>query len=271
MVMIAGLLLSAILAGIVGSILGLGGGIVLVPLLTIFFEVPINQAVIISLVSIVATSLGSSTLFLEKQLTNVRVATVLELGTILGAILGVFLVTLLSPKILFIVFGLFLIFSALQQFQQRLEVRALRNDSYAEKLKLQSFNPESGNYFVDKVPAAFAIMVGAGAISALLGIGAGAFKVMAMDRAMKLPLKVSSATSSFMIGVTAAASAIYYYTRDAIPLELTLPVCLGALVGALLGAKLMVKLKLRTIRYLFVVALIIIGLQMLLRGLNYGF
>lgn len=264
------LFLVSILAGVLGSILGLGGGIIVVPFMTLVLKLPIEQAIAASLVAIVATSSGAAVAFLKDHLTNLRVAVFLELGTVAGAMSGVLLAQYLSEKLLFIFFGVFLIFSAFQMFQQRKESLAESSHPWAEKLGFSSqYKNAQGAvvaYKVQKVPGALAVMWLAGVLSAVLGIGAGVFKVMAMDRMMKLPIKVSSATSNFMIGVTAAASSGAYLLQGRVVPSLATPVALGVLVGSLIGARLMIKMSAESIRKLFVVVMVLIGVQMVVKG-----
>lgn len=257
------LLVSAMVAGFLGSILGLGGGIIMVPVLTLYYHVDIRYAIAASLVSIVATSSGAAASFLRESLTNLRLAVFLEMGTVLGAMVGFIISAFVNPRVLFLFFGSFLLLSAVLMFRRREERQAALNHPWAKVLKL---NGE--NYLVENVPFGLFMMFIAGVMSALLGIGSGIFKVLAMDGAMKLPLKVSSATSNFMIGVTASASAGAYFLRGDIRPEIAAPVAVGILIGSFFGAKAMVKIPSLWIRRIFVIVLLVTSIQMILKGFN---
>jgi uncharacterized membrane protein YfcA len=260
----------ACFAGFLGAILGLGGGIVVVPALTLGFGVNIRYAVAASLISVVATSSGAAASFLKDRLTNLRLAVFLELGTVTGAIIGFFISGKISNKILFLLFGCFLFFSSLMMLRKRVEkIEVIANHPWAERLKLNGVYPtknEMISYNVSHVDWGLLSMIVAGILSAVLGIGSGIFKVLAMDSAMKLPIKVSSATSNFMIGVTAAASAGAYLLRGDIDPYLTTPIALGIISGSFFGAKAMVKMPAEKIRKLFVVVLLFVSLQMIFKG-----
>lgn len=261
----------AVVAGFIGSILGLGGGIIIVPVLTLMFGIDIRYAVAASLISIIATSSGAAASFLKDHLTNLRLAILLEIGTVFGAISGFLLASSLKSSALFLCFGGFLLFSALMMFRRKRDPRAEVNHPWAEKLSLDSTFPEHGeliHYKVANVPFGFFCMYIAGIFSALLGIGSGIFKVMAMDGAMKIPMKVSSATSNFMIGVTASASAGAYFLRGDVKPEIASPVALGIIVGAWAGARVMPKLNADLIKKIFIVVMTIIALQMIMKGLK---
>lgn len=265
------LLLASVAAGTLGAILGLGGGLIVVPVLTLFYGVEIRYAVAASLVSLVATSSGAAASYLRDSLTNVRLAVFLEVGTVSGAICGFLLSTHVRSSHLFLLFGSFLLFSAVMMLLQREDSSSGENHPWAERLRLDGRYPGAGGelvpYRVAQVPLGLAAMFGAGVLSALLGIGSGIFKVLAMDKAMRLPIKVSSATSNFMIGVTAAASAGAFFLRGDIRPEIAAPVSLGILGGSLVGARLMLRLPARLIRRLFVAVLAVVSFQMIAKGL----
>jgi uncharacterized membrane protein YfcA len=261
----------SVLAGFLGSILGLGGGVVIVPVLTLIFGVDIRYAVAASLISIIATSSGAAASFLKDHLTNVRLAILLEIGTVFGAMTGFLLASRLKSSALFLCFGFFLLFSAIMMFRQKKDPRAEKNHPWSEKLGLHSKYPEKDewiHYQVASVPFGLVVMYVAGVFSAILGIGSGIFKMLAMDGAMKIPMKVSAATSNFMIGVTASASAGAYFLRGDIKPEIASPVALGILVGAWIGAKVMPKLNASAIRKIFIVAMVIVAVQMIMKGLK---
>ncbi len=266
------LLLISVLAGFLGSILGLGGGTIVVPFLTLVLGVDIRYAIAASLISIVATSSGAAASFLRDHLTNLRVAVFLEVGTVVGAMTGFLITSSISSKWLFLVFGIFLFFSAVMMLMKKKDSITDVDHPWSKKLNLAgNYRHENGQmieYKVDNVPFGLITMFFAGIMSALLGIGSGIFKVLAMDNAMKMPLKVSSATSNFMIGVTAAGSAGAFLLQGDIRPDIACPVALGIIVGAFVGGKTMPKMKAATIRKIFVVAMGIVAFQMLKKGLE---
>ena len=259
-------------AGLLGSLTGLGGGVVLVPLLTIFFKVDIRYAIGASLVSVIATSSGAAAAYVKEGFSNIRIGMFLEIATTLGALCGAFLATMVSTRSLAIIFGLVLLYSAyLSRRPRTAEERNLPPDALATRLRMNgSFPSEEGirHYNVQRVPAGFSLMFGAGALSGLLGIGSGAVKVLAMDQAMKIPFKVSTTTSNFMIGVTAAASAGIYLNRGYIDPGLSMPVMLGVLAGSLLGVRILVKAETRVLRLVFSVVIVVLGAQMIYEGIT---
>jgi uncharacterized membrane protein YfcA len=266
------LLLTSIFAGFLGALLGLGGGIIIIPTLTLIFHVDIRYAIAASLISVIATSSGAAAGFLKDHLTNLRLAVFLEIGTVCGAILGFLISSYVRSSVLFLLFGGFLLFSAAMMLRSRESTRSNVDHPWSARLKLAGSYPDShGNaieYKVENVPLGLLIMFFAGTLSALLGIGSGILKVLAMDNAMKLPLKVSSATSNFMIGVTASASAGAYLLHGDIRPEIAAPVAFGIIIGSWLGARAMVKMHSRWIRVLFVIVLTVVSVQMILRGLQ---
>lgn len=269
------ILLVSISAGILGSILGLGGGIIVTPALTLLFGVDIQHAIGASLISVIATSSGAAIAYIRDGITNIRVGMFLEIATTVGAITGALIAGLISPNFLYIIFGLLLFYSALAMLKKTKEELPgeVPLHSVASKLRLQGEYYDKAlkknvTYNVDNVYSGFGVMYGAGVISGLLGIGSGSFKVMAMDVFMKLPLKVSSATSNFMMGVTGAASAGIYLFRGDINPIISAPVAIGVLIGATLGAKIMQRLKSKTIRKIFIPVLMYVAIQMMAQGLG---
>jgi uncharacterized protein len=267
------LVLGSSTAGLLGSLTGLGGGVVLVPLLTIFFKVDIRYAIGASLVSVIATSSGAAAAYVKEGFSNIRIGMFLEIATTLGALCGAFLATVVPTRVLAIIFGLVLLYSAHLARKPRTPwERDLPPDSLATKLKMNgSFPSEEGGsrqYNVQNLPTGFSIMLGAGALSGLLGIGSGALKVLAMDQAMKLPFKVSTTTSNFMIGVTAAASAGIYLNRGYIDPGLAMPVMLGVLYGSLLGARILIRAETKVLRLLFSLVIVVLGAQMIYEGIT---
>ena len=265
------LAIGSFLAGLLGSLTGLGGGVVLVPLLTIFFKVDIRYAIGASLVSVIAISSGAAATYVKQGFSNIRIGMFLEIATTLGALGGAFLAAYVSTRALAIIFGVMLLYSAyLSRRPRTSEERNLPTDKLATRLRMNgSFPSEEGvrQYNVQHVPAGFGLMFGAGALSGLLGIGSGAVKVLAMDQAMKIPFKVSTTTSNFMIGVTAAASAGVYLNRGYIDPGLSMPVMLGVLAGSLLGVRILMKAETRVLRLVFSLVLLALGAQMIYQGI----
>lgn len=266
--------LGAFAAGMLGALTGLGGGGILVPLLTLGFGVDLRYAVGASLVSVIATSSGAAAAYVREGYTNLRVGMLLEVATTLGAVAGAWVAAYLMPGTVAIVFALVLLFSALQSLRPHAEELAATSDPLAIRLRLGSTYPTPSGlarYEVQRVPFAFGVMGIAGALSAILGIGSGMVKVLAMDRAMRLPFKVSTTTSNFMIGVTAAASAGIYLHRGWIDPRLALPVTLGVLAGALVGARILTRAPVRPLRILFTTVVVVLALQMFYKGATGGF
>lgn len=268
------ILVISVFAGMLGSILGLGGGIIVTPALTLLFGIDIKYAIGASLISVIATSSGSAVAYIRDKITNIRVGMFLEIATTTGAITGAFLGSIITPNYLYVIFGVFMLYSAIAMLKKR-------NDELPQNVILHPLAKKlrlNGEYYdkalqkkvvynVDDVYGGFGVMYGAGVMSGLLGIGSGSFKVMAMDVFMKLPLKVSSATSNFMMGVTAAASAGVYLLRGDIDPKIAAPVALGVLTGATLGTRIMQNLKSKTIRKIFIPILAYVSIQMIYKGL----
>jgi uncharacterized membrane protein YfcA len=266
---------TSVLAGTVGAVLGIGGAMLIIPLLTLVFDVPLRNAVGVSIVSIIATSSGAAAAFLRDRLTNVRVAVLLEVATASGAVLGALLAGLLPERALFVLFAVLVLWSAAAMYRHREDqpIAPEASDRWAKALGLASRYPDAVlkkevPYGVTGVPVAFALMGVAGLAAGLLGIGSGALKVPAMDRCMRLPIKVSSATSNFMIGVTASAAAGVYFLRgDVVPL-LAAPVALGVLLGSWLGSRLLVRTSSRAVRLAFVTFLLFVAVQLVAKAVK---
>jgi hypothetical protein len=263
----------SLLAGFLGSLLGLGGGLIVIPALTLLLHVDIRLAIGASIVSVIATSSGAAAAYVRERLANMRVAMFLEVGTTLGGITGAYLAGIVQPRFLFVLFGLILSYSAIAMLRgrRRSEEEELRVGPWARVLRLRSsyFDHAAGEEIIYQPVRArigLALMYVAGTVSGLLGIGSGALKVPAMDLAMELPIKVSTATSNFMIGVTAAASAGVYFARGQIDPFIAAPVAIGVLAGAFAGSHTLGRLDSRSMRMTFVVVLVIIAAQMLLKG-----
>ena len=263
---------ASFVAGFLGSLTGLGGGVVIVPLLTLVFGADIHYAIGASLVSIIATSSGAAAAYVREGFTNIRIGMLLEIGTTIGALVGAYLVGIIPPNVIAIIFGLVLLQSAYLASKHRPEraTADLPADPIAARLKLDSTFPTPQGevrYHVRRVPGAFALMGLAGMLSGLLGIGSGAVKVLAMDQVMLMPFKVSTATSNFMIGVTAAASAGIYLHRGYVVPGLAMPVMLGVLAGAMVGARLLFRLPVRQLRILFALVIVVLALEMIWHGI----
>lgn len=266
------LFVAAFGASALGGVLGMASGIFIVPMLTVLFGIDIHVAIGASIVSVIACSCASAAPFLKGRLTNVRLAIVLETATTLGALTGVVLIGIVSTSVLYGLFAAILAISAKQMLARRREVidaSTPNEKSWATILRLHSSFPDhaSGHevpYVVGRIPVGMMLMYGAGLISALLGIGSGVLKIPAMDSALRLPIKVSSATSNFMIGVTASASAGAYFVRKDIDIGIAGPIALGSVVGAIIGARLLMGLPADKLRIFFVIVLTLLAVQMLL-------
>jgi uncharacterized membrane protein YfcA len=261
---------ASFLAGLVGSLTGLGGGAVVVPLVALGFHADLRYAIGASLLSVIATSSGAAAAYVRDGVTNVRLGMFLEIATTTGAIAGAALATRVATGSLAVVFGIVLLGSAAASLlREGGHAPAGDSDRLARALRLPGAYPSGGRqvtYGVRRVPAGFGLMFGAGVLSGLLGIGSGAFKVLAMDNAMRLPFKVSAATSNFMIGVTAAASAGVYLARGYLDPAIAAPVVLGVLPGALLGARLMPGVRSRLLRLLFSAVVAVLAAEMFYKG-----
>ncbi|KRO03982.1 permease [Levilactobacillus paucivorans] len=269
-----------IFAGIAGSILGIGGGMIITPILTLGMGLNIKYAIGASIIAVIATSSGSTIAYLRDNVLNLRVAMFLEIATTTGAITGALLTGVLDPKYLYLLFGCLLVFSGWNMYRKLRRgqevLQRVEPDRIATKLKLNGTYYDKAemkdvDYQVENVPAGFTVMFGAGVASGLLGIGSGAFKVMAMDTFMKMPLKPSSSTSNLMMGVTAAASATVYFFNGSILPGIAVPMALGILGGAVIGSRVMQILPSRWIRIVFIPIILYIGLQMLFKGLGVHF
>jgi uncharacterized protein len=257
------------LAGLLGALTGLGGGVVVTPVLSSFLGVDLRFAIGASLVSVIATSSGAAAAYVREGFSNIRAGMFLEIATTLGAVAGAHLTTVLPGSTLAIIFGAVLLYSAWHSFQVRQEKHAERSDPLAVRLRLESNYPgRQGivDYKVDRVKGGFSLMFVAGLLSGLLGIGSGAMKVIAMDQVMRFPFKVSTTTSNFMIGVTAAASAGVYLSRGYIDPGVAMPVMLGVLAGSFLGARWLVASRTRMLRVVFAFVVGLLAFEMLYSG-----
>ena len=280
MIEILQFMLIAVLAGFLGSLVGLGGGIIITPALTILFGFDIKYAIGASIVAVIATSSGSAIAFVKDHVSNMRVGMLLEVFTTAGGVVGALMAGVFSSKLLYIFFSLILLNSFYGMLKKtglitkvKKEEENVENDKYADKYKLNSTyydkaTGETVKYNVTNVPQGSLVMFGAGFASGLLGIGSGAFKVVALDTYMKLPIKVSTATSNFMMGVTATASALIYFFNGTINPVVAAPIAIGTLIGSRTGAKVMQRLDAKYIRYIFLPILLFTIINMFLKGLG---
>jgi uncharacterized membrane protein YfcA len=262
--------LGSFVAGFLGALTGLGGGVVVVPLLALVFGVDIRYAIGASLVSVIATSSGAAAAYVREGYSNIRIGMLLEIATTVGAVVGAMIATHVTTATIAIVFGLVLLYSAFLSGRPQADAPANATpDKLATALRLNGSYPagnEMRSYTVHRVPLGFSLMFGAGTLSGLLGIGSGAIKVIAMDQAMGIPFKVSTTTSNFMIGVTAAASAGIYLSRGYIDPGIAMPVMLGVLAGSLLGARVLVKARTKWLRLVFSAVIVVLAIEMIYNG-----
>jgi uncharacterized membrane protein YfcA len=272
-----GIFAISVAAGLIGALAGVGGGILVIPALTILFGVDIHLAIGASIVSVIATSSGAAAAYVRDRMTDMRVGMFLELATTTGAVCGALIATVVAPAFLYVLLGVILLGSAGMQVSRMAEETppAVSTSGLATRLRLASSYPDRKlgrevPYSAQRIPLGFVLMWIAGLVSGLLGIGSGVLKVIAMDGAMRLPMKVSSATSNFMIGVTAAASAGIYLGRGDVDPQIAAPVALGVLTGALIGARLLQHISNRSVRFVFLPVLIAVGIETIGRGLGFG-
>lgn len=260
------------MAGFLGALTGLGGGIVIVPMLTLLFGVDIRYAIGASLVSVIATSSGAAAAYVKEGYSNIRIGMFLEIATTIGALLGAYLVAQISTNLIAIIFGIVLLISAYLSSRPRKNRSSEEQaNPLAHRLKMNGAYPTAEgwrNYDVRNIPQGFGLMFLAGTLSGLLGIGSGAAKVLAMDQVMRIPFKVSTTTSNFMIGVTAAASAGVFLSRGYIDPALAMPVMLGVLSGSLIGAKVLIKASTRWLRLVFGGVILVLAIEMIFKGMK---
>ena len=267
--------IGSFLAGVIGALIGLGGGVIITPLLVLAFGVDIRYAMGAALSSVIATSSGAAAAYLRDGISNMRIGLFLCVATTIGAVCGALLAVVLDPAVLSVIFGAALLATVLLSLRQKKNLSgADASDPLAVKLRLPGTMPTPNGsipYTVHHVVPGFAVMWVAGVLSGLLGIGSGAFKVVAMDQIMRIPFKVTTATSNFMIGVTAAASVGVYLKRGYLDPALVAPVALGVLAGAFVGAKLLPVAPVKLLRVIFLTAVSVIAVQMIARGLQINF
>jgi uncharacterized protein len=264
-------LVGAYLAGLLGSLTGLGGGVIVIPLLTLGLGVDFHYAIGAGLVASIATSSGSGSAYVKEGITNIRLGMFLEIATTLGAVGGAAIAIFMNSNVIAVIFGVVLIFTAAMTQRRSIDHDKVKGSEMAKRLKLFGTYPtKTGvkSYELTNVISGFFIMIVAGVISGLLGIGSGVLKVLAMDSAMKVPFKVSTTTSNFMIGVTAAASAVVYLQRGYIDPGIAFPIMIGVLFGSLTGAKLLKRMNVKILRLIFCVAILGVAVNMIINGLN---
>ncbi|MBT2620457.1 MULTISPECIES: sulfite exporter TauE/SafE family protein [Chryseobacterium] len=269
------LFLGAISAGLLGSLTGLGGGVIIIPLLTLGFGVPMHYAIGASLISVVGTSSGAAVAFVKEGFTNMRIGMFLEIATTAGAIVGALVSGILNPNTIGIIFASILLLTVILNIKGKPDHQEpLIKGSLEDKLKLYGTFPDKGvikNYSARNTIPGFFMMMFAGAMSGLLGIGSGALKVLAMDNMMKLPFKVSTTTSNFMIGVTAVASSLIYFQRGEIIPVIVAPVLVGVVVGSFIGSKTLMVSKTKKLKVFFAIVITILSLYMMYNGINQSF
>lgn len=266
------LLFGAYCAGLLGSMTGLGGGVIVIPLLTLVLGVDFQYAIGGALVASIATSSGSGSAYVREGITNIRLGMFLEIATSIGAVLGALIAIYLNNNVIAVIFGAVLILSAVNQQRIKSDHDGIVGSEMARRLQLfGTFPQQDGSqkyYELRNVGGGFSLMVVAGALSGILGIGSGVLKVLAMDGLMKVPFKVSTTTSNFMMGVTACASAVVYIQRGNIAPGIAFPVMIGVLAGALTGAQLLKRLDVRVLRQIFCIAILLIALNMIYNGIS---
>lgn len=266
------LLLGSIFAGFIGALTGLGGGIIIVPMLTLGLGVPMKYAVAASLISVIGTSSGAAAAYVKEGITNMKVGMFLQIATTIGAIIGAIIVVWIKipVDILGIIFGLVLLFTAVMTAQKKADYRIpIIAGSMAEKLQLFGTFPQNGkdiSYGSKNPILGSLVMTVAGFLSGLLGVGGGIFKVLAMDNIMRLPFKVSTTTSNFMIGVTALASSIIYFMGGYVVPQIAAPILIGIILGAMLGSKVLLRIKVNSLKKIFAIVVAIIAIYMMYNG-----
>lgn len=269
------LLVGAYLAGLLGSMTGLGGGVVVIPLLTMVFDVDFHYAVGAALVASIATSSGSGSAYVKEGITNIRLGMFLEIATTIGAVCGAVVAVWLNNSAIAIIFGSVLVLTAVMQQRRKSDHEGVVGSEMARRLKLFSTWPRKDGthqaYQLRHVGGGFLVMLVAGVLSGILGIGSGVLKVIAMDGIMKVPFKVSTTTSNFMMGVTACASAVVYVQRGNIVPGIACPVMIGVLFGALTGARLLKRMDVRVLRQIFCIAILLVAINMIYQGFTGSF
>lgn len=269
------LFLGAISAGLLGSLTGLGGGVIIIPLLTLGFGVPMHYAIGASLISVIGTSSGAAVAFVKEGFTNMRIGMFLEIATTAGAIVGALVSGMLNPNTIGIIFASILLLTVILNLKGKPDHQEpLIKGSLEDRLKLFGTFPDKGvvkSYAARNTIPGFFMMMFAGAMSGLLGIGSGALKVLAMDNMMRLPFKVSTTTSNFMIGVTAVASSLIYFQRGEIIPVIVAPVLVGVVVGSFIGSKTLMVSKTKKLKTFFAIVITILSVYMMYNGIRSNF
>ena len=269
------LFLGAISAGLLGSLTGLGGGVIIIPLLTLGFGVPMHYASGASLISVIGTSSGAAVAFVKEGFTNMRIGMFLEIATTAGAIIGALVSGMLNPNTIGIIFASILLLTVILNLKGKPDHQEpVIKGSLEDKLKLYGTFPDKGvlkSYSARNTVPGFLMMMFAGAMSGLLGIGSGALKVLAMDNMMRLPFKVSTTTSNFMIGVTAVASSLIYFQRGEIIPVIVAPVLIGVVVGSFIGSKTLMVSKTKKLKTFFAIVITILSVYMMYNGIRSNF
>ena len=268
------LICAAFLAGLLGSLTGLGGGVVVIPVLTLCFNIDFHYAIGAALVASIATSSGSASAYVKEGITNIRLGMFLEIATTIGAVGGAIIALWMPTNIIAVIFGLVLILTSAMQMRRKVDHTNVVGSDMARKLKLYGTYPTKDGekkYELTNVGGGFSVMLGAGVLSGLLGIGSGALKVLAMDAAMKVPFKVSTTTSNFMIGVTAVAGALIYFQRGQIIPVIAAPVLIGVVVGSFIGSKTLMVSKTKKLKTFFAIVITILSIYMMYNGIRNNF
>jgi uncharacterized protein len=263
------LLAGAYAAGLLGSLTGLGGGVIVIPLLTLVFHIDFRYAIGAALVASIATSSGSASAYVKEGMTNIRLGMFLEIATSIGAVTGAVIALWMPTNTIAVIFGLVLILTAVMQQRQSTDHEHVTGSNLARRLRLFGTYPTkegTKSYELTHVTGGFLTMIVAGILSGLLGIGSGVLKVLAMDNFMKVPFKVSTTTSNFMIGVTAVTSAVVYLQRGYIEPSIAFPIMVGVLGGALTGAQLLKRLNVSLLKKIFAIAILLVAINMIYNG-----
>ncbi|SDE28292.1 sulfite exporter TauE/SafE family protein [Niabella drilacis] len=265
------MLLGAFMAGLIGSLSGLGGGIIIIPLLTIGMGVDIHYAIGAALVSVIATSSGSAAAYVREGITNMRLGIFLEIATTTGAVCGALISTIAPGSLIAVLFGLTLIFSSINSLRKKEEHVLEQSSPLARKLKLDGSYPDRNgrpiSYGTKNVLGGFGMMGIAGMMSGLLGIGSGAFKVIAMDNIMRIPFKVSTTTSNFMMGVTAIASTVIYLQKGYVQPGICMPTMIGVLFGSMTGSRILIRSNPAKLRLFFAILILLLAFNMIYNGI----
>lgn len=266
-----GIFVAALIAGLIGSLFGLGGGIIIIPALTIVFGLPLKEVIGASLVGVIATSLGGSTRYIDEGLVNIRLGVILEPATTLGSIVGALIAIYLDQAILASIFAIVLIYSAHYMHRRPIRTDQIEGPSSYPYLSESYTDPGTGkevHYDVHRLPRSLAACFVVGNLSSMLGVGGGTLKVPIMNIWMGVPMRAAAATSNFMIGVTALAGTVVYYVSGHISVDLAAMVVLGAFIGATLGPRLSREVASPSLRRYFAAILVAVAILMVLRSLG---